>query len=63
MRAWLNASLKVMVLEVKEKLLGLGTLIWSVMEDLAQCLTQGNADAVRKLQDIWLEQANLPSKV
>ena len=51
------------ILETSQRLLGIGTFIWSALEDTSECLARGNADAVRKLRDLWLEHATLPHEV
>ena len=41
----------------------MATFIWSTLEDTAECLGGFNSVAVRKLQELWFDQATLPLEV
>lgn len=51
------------VLESAKDILGVATFIWSALEDASECLGRFNSDAVRKLRELWLDQASLPTEV
>ena len=46
------------VVDIAKNLMGVGSFIWSAMEDTAECLAMSNADCVPYLRDTWLEQAS-----